>query len=144
MVIHKTRNATKFLGLPLARPADFSFGPSPQGKAWHSPSSAAGPAPPGWRSWWPWSCSAPPLCCTAWQSGSRSLPSAQPAPSPIETALQQGWDTGPGQGPLRSPPLSTKHSHSEFPGRNGRGRKQASPGWVSPEGWVPQSLHCRK
>lgn len=81
-----------------------------------SPSFGAGPAPPGWRSWWPWSCSAPPLCCTAWRSGSHSLPSAQPAPSPSETAPQPGWDTDPGRVPPRSPPLSRKYSHKNKPG----------------------------
>lgn len=143
MVSPKTTNVPEFRGLPLT-----PLGPAPSGRGpgWLgrvcSPSSGAGPAPPGWRSWWPWSYSAPPLCCTAWRSGSHSLPSAQPTPSPNETALQPGWDTGPGQAPPQSPRLSRKHSHkdktSEWPGRNKARQEQ-----VSIEEWVLQPLHCK-
>lgn len=138
-------NATKRLGLPLALYACLSSSPTAQGEGLamldlaRSPASGAGPAPPGWRSWWPWSCSAPPLCCTAWRSGSHSLPSARPAPSPNETALPPGWDTGPGQVPLQSPRLSGKHKDKSggFSGtkerikKNRQDREQVSTGeWL--------------
>lgn len=136
----KITNATKFLGLPLALSVCLPSSPTARGKGRatsdlaRSPASGAGPAPPGWRSWWPWSCSAPPLCCTTWWSGSHSLPSARPAPSPNETVLQPGWDTGPGQVPPQSPRLSGKHKDkpSGFPAREGR------KGWerVWTEEWV--------
>lgn len=76
----------------------------------HSPFSGACPAPRGWHSWWPWSGSAPLLCCTAWPSGSHSLPATQPALSPTGTAPQPGWDTGPDQELPQSPPLSEKNT----------------------------------
>ena len=135
MVIHKMSNAAEPSGRPWL--SSLPAGGPPLGPPC-SPSSAAGHAPPGRRSWWPWSCAAPPPCCTAWPSGSRSPPAAPPAPSPTGTAPLPGWGTGPGRGPPRSPPLSGKQGHgdkaSQFPGKRGQWRPQASRGRVSTEG----------